>query len=399
MANLALLGLGKVGLPLAAHFAAIGHTVVGVDTNPKLIEMLHAGADPLPWEPGTSLADRRGIVFTTDLRLALDGVDAAVIIVPTPQMGDRLDDSVVEKAVREVWEHDREIRVCIASTLDPRSAWLLNNHRIAYTPVMIRLGHVREDLRNASLFLLGVYGGLDMAGWARGIWYPEGYSPTNLVHEVFANPTTIAVAKLAINATLSSRIAWANDVAERAQSFGADPDVVLKTIGLDPRIGPAFLRKGWGPSGPCLPRDMDVWCSVKGLGLAEIMLATHRVSNRQILDRVEGFVRGLAIANPKVLILGATYNPGAMDVTESLGLAVFRVAIARGWQPHLMDPALLLFGEGLLREIGERRSDHRYAQEYVAEWADAVILATPWPEFRALDFGKKPMLDLTWDQG
>jgi len=397
MANLAVLGIGKVGLPLACHFASIGHTIVGVDTNPKVIELLHAGGEPLPWEPGTSQADRLGIVFTTELRLALDGADAAVIIVPTPQMGDRLDDSVVEKAVREVWTHDRDLRICVASTLDPRSRWLLHNLRAVYTPVMIRLGHVREDLRDARLFLLGVYGGRDLVQWARDLWYPSGLPES--VHEVNSGPTTIAVAKLAINATLSSRIAWANDVAERARSFGADPAVVLETVGLDPRIGNAYLRAGWGPAGPCIPRDMDIWCSVKGLGLAEIMLATHRVSNRQILDRVEQFVRALAIGAPKVLILGATYNPGAMDVTESLGLAVFRVAIARGWQPHLMDPALLHFGESLLQEIGAMRSDHRYAQEYVTEWADAVILATHWPEFRALDFGSKPFLDLTWEQG
>ena len=210
---------------------------------------------------------------------------------------------------------------------------------------------------------------------------------------------SIPVETSVVASPLSSRIAWANDVAERAHSFGAAPVLVLKTIGLDPRIGPAYLRPGWGPAGPCIPRDMDVWCSVKGLGLAEVMLATHRVSNRQILGRVEAFVRGLGHANPKVLILGITYNPGALDVTDSLGLAIFRIAAARGWTPHLMDPALLHFGEILLREIGDRRSDHREAQKYVTDWADGVILATPWPEFRSLDFGTKPMLDLTWEQG
>ena len=360
--NVALLGVGKVGLPLAIHFAAIGHTVVGVDTNAQLIEMLQAGKNPLPWEP------------ETNLQVALDGADAAVVIVPTPQMGDRLDDSLVEKAIREVWEHDKDLRICIASTLDPRSAWILNNHRIAYTPVMIRLGHVREDLRTATLFLLGVYGGKDLAEWAREIWYPGGYSPKNIVfvHEVLSDPTTIAVAKLAINATLSSRIAWANDVAERARNFGADPSVVLKTVSLDPRIGPAYLRPGWGPAGPCIPRDMDVWCSVKGLGLAEVMLATHKVSNRQVLYRVEQFVRGLAIGAPKVLILGATYNPGAMDVTESLGMAILQLAKSRGWQPTVIDPALGHLDESLVK-VRTHLQVPLSAQEAVAG-ADAIIL-------------------------
>jgi UDP-glucose 6-dehydrogenase len=137
-----------------------------------------------------------------------------------------------------------------------------------------------------------------------------------------ADPCTVACAKMAINASLSSRIAWANDIFERAKAFGADPAMVLKMVAEDPRIGGGYLKAGFPPGGPCLPRDLDVWTSQQGNGLAESVLIAHRAARNRVIAHILEELSKKPVRS--VLVVGLTYKEGGLDWTNALGMEVLK---------------------------------------------------------------------------
>ena len=299
-----VVGLGKVGGPLAMYLQVLGHDVIGFDVNANQVQMLH-----------------REVRSTLDPHEAYSSADAAVLIVPTPEDGDRLS----SKYVREAGEEARALLpkgapILIASTLDPRDAnEVCGSIDAIYTPVFIRLGSVFEDLQNQKYLLVGAFDKARVADAVR-VWKWHSNHRTGMLWH--ADPCTVACAKMAINASLSSRIAWANDIAERAKAFGADPSLVLQMVAEDPRIGGGYLKAGYPPGGPCLPRDLDVWTSVQGNGIAEAVLIGHRAARNRVIAKI---LEDLA-AKPvrSILVVGLTYKEGGLDWTNALGMEILK---------------------------------------------------------------------------
>jgi UDPglucose 6-dehydrogenase len=299
-----VVGLGKVGGPLALYLESLGHKVYGLDVDQKKVSEF-SSKFPCTWDP----------------QYAYGRMDAAVLIVPTPEDGDRLS----SKYVREAGEEARALLpqgapIFIASTLDPRDAnELCGSIDAIYTPVFIRLGSVFEDLQNQKYLLVGSFEKQSM-GEALKLWsWHDGIRNGILWH---ADPCTVACAKMAINATLSSRIAWANDIAERAKAFGADPGMVLKMVAEDPRVGGGYLKAGFPPGGPCLPRDLDVWTSVPGNGLAEAVLIGHRAARNRVVANILDELSSKPVQS--IIVVGLTYKEGGLDWTNSLGMEMLK---------------------------------------------------------------------------
>lgn len=391
-------GLGKVGLPLLYHLHEnLVHSGIGFDTDERLVRKL-GKESVLPYEPNVGswdLTSSKTPLFTNVLHVAMRDRDAAFIIVPTPQKGDRLSGDLVRQAIGQVREVNAECLILVVSTLDPREASdIIKGPNIVYTPVFIRLGHVVEDLENQPFLLVGcddAYGENQAAGFWR--WNPSQ-------RPIFrADPVTIATAKLALNATLSMRVAWANDVAVRAKGFGADPEMVAKIIAADPRIGPSHNFPGWPPSGPCLPRDLDCFTSVLGLGIAEVAKIAHYQVHHRIVNQVCDDIADQAGEHPRVLILGATYNPDAQDWTGSLGLALQKACEKRGWEHLVYDPVPI-----------ETSFPFTTSEVETEQWAmggqKSVILCTSWEQcervFKSIKMasetfgGSHVFFDLTW---
>src|SRR3990167_4181133 len=131
-----VLGLGKVGLPLASYLGWRGHTVYGFDSNPETTKRLMAGENTLPWEPRIYL-DK--ISVCDSLERALEKSEIVYIIVPTPlEEGNRLSSEFVRKAREEV-ERRWSGPLIIGSTLDPRDAGdVCNVAHVVYNPPLIR---------------------------------------------------------------------------------------------------------------------------------------------------------------------------------------------------------------------------------------------------------------------
>lgn len=362
-------GVGKVGFFLAHYLQSLGHEVIGYDTDSWQVSRIEIEGNPYrDCERLPAQAASAGLRVTYKPHAAYSGAEAAVLIVPTPQVGDRLSSDRLRTAGDEARRlMPKAANLFIASTLDPRDAATLCRDLDAdYTPVLIRLGSVFDDLKRQDLRLIGRDDPSVPAVGAIALWNPPQAEKHPWI--IVSDPTTIACAKLAINATLSSRVAWANDVAVRARAFGADPAIVCKILGMDPRIGPAFLSPGFPPGGPCLPRDMDVWTSVQGQGMAEAVLVSHRITRQRILAQIMEELKSSPVKT--VLVIGLTYKEGGLDWTDALGIAVVKECAKQGYEVFGYDregtPA------GTLEKIGAKRIESGQPFQ-----ADAVVIGMP----------------------
>ena len=174
--RLCVIGLGKLGSPLAAVLASKGHSVVGLDRNPAFVAAINQGRAPVA-EPGLqALIDesRKRLRATASFAEAIAGSDASFVIVPTPSQGDgAFSNEYVLEAVREIGQalrgNDRYHVVSIVSTVMPgatggviRAALEEASGRevgmglgLCYNPEFIALGSVVRDLLNPDMVLLG----------------------------------------------------------------------------------------------------------------------------------------------------------------------------------------------------------------------------------------------------
>ena len=373
-----VLGLGKVGLPTACYFASIGHTVRGFDIDQQLMQELQGGINPMIWEPEIDLSS---VEFPTTLANAVSGADCVYIIVPTPVVSDRLSSSLIFRVLTDLDPVYRTGVKIIASTLDPRDAdTLCASSSIAYNPPLIRLGDVISDLRNATVGLVGCVSSHALES-VLNLWQWERTG----TKVITGSPKSIALAKLAINVSLSSRVAWANEIATVCHQYGGDVDVVLGAVRADPRIGSGYLNEGWPPSGPCLPRDMYIWTSLGDAPMASEALSCHVRERQKYIDKVVNEILSL-VPLPKVAILGITYNSGALDITHSHGIELAKALQAKGVKLKVYDPAQAMFSLNI-----PTASTMKEAMEE----ADIVVITTPWDEFNNIDSKGKFIMNLT----
>jgi len=339
MAKVTVCGVGKVGTGIVTFLRSLKHVVTAFDVDPARLK------DFIPSDT---------LRLTTDPKEAYADAEAAILIVPTPQQGDGLSaDYVIEAGEEARCLVARGTPIYIASTLDPRTAGeVCGRFDAELVPVFIRLGSVVQDLVSQPFLLVGTHNRTFRDDLVRHVW---GFRLEEERRVVVSDPTTIATAKLAINASLSMRIGWANDMAERARRFGADPKAVCRIVGLDPRIGPAYSNAGYIPGGPCLPRDLDVWSAIPGRGMAEAVLVSHRATRGRVVATILEELNKRPVRT--VLVVGLTYKEGGLDWTNALGMDAVRECAKAGYQVYAYDreatPAEMIAEAGGQRVEGD----------------------------------------------
>lgn len=342
--RIAVVGLGKLGLPLAAVLADAGFDVVGTDTYGTLRDDVRHGVVSTP-EPGVAdllTANRLEVVDTA--AEAAEVTDVAFVVVPTPSGdGHRFYAGHVAEACADLAEgfarRDRPGRptIVVVSTVMPGTCGDAIADAIAdaapdtpiglaYHPEFIALGSVVHDLRNPST----VYLGADDDAAADALWSVLRcvVKPGVPVHRL--SLIDAETAKLAVNVYLSVKIGYANEVAATARRLGADPTAVLDAVGADRRIGSAYLRHGAPPSGPCLPRDVRAWASHGSSRFADAAAGTSADVVAATVAACEGAVT--------VGVLGYAYKPGSSIPDESYGWTVAEALVARNYAVCVHDP-------------------------------------------------------------
>jgi UDPglucose 6-dehydrogenase len=414
--DVAVIGLGKLGSPLAAVLASRDNRVIGVDVNPALVEAINAGRAPVG-EPGLQeVIDQAGtrLSATSDFDTAIRGTDISFVIVPTPSGPDgAFTNRWVLDAVREIGQAlrtiDRYHVVSITSTVMPGSTGgpirvaleSASGRRVGetvgltYNPEFIALGSVVRDLLHPDMVLIGESDPL--AGDVLERVYRELLGPDTPIQRM--NWVNAEIAKISVNTFVTTKISYANMLAELCEKMpGADVHTVTEALGKDSRIGPKYLKGALGYAGPCFPRDNVAWAALaRSLGAgAEIALATDAVNRRQV-DRVVAFVRS---ARPppdaSVAVLGMAYKPGTPVIEESQGVMIAERLTEAGYRVLLSDPLALESTTAVLGEGVVAVSD---AASAIAH-ADIVVIAAAMPEYSLLqpqrfaqNEGRKTVID------
>jgi UDPglucose 6-dehydrogenase len=190
--------------------------------------------------------------------------------------------------------------------------------------------------------------------------------------------------KYASNAFLSTKISFINAIANICELAGADVSQVMKGMGLDPRIGPAFLAAGLGYGGSCFPKDTDSLVhTAASLGYDFAMLrAVVDVNRERAAHFVDVIAKALGPLDGRVIaVLGLAFKPNTDDLREAKSIEVIERLLERGATVRVYDPVAMSHAERTL-PAAVRYCESPYE---AASGADAVALVTEWNEFKFLN--------------
>jgi UDPglucose 6-dehydrogenase len=393
-----VLGLGKLGAPLAAVLASKGFDVIGVDRIPGRVAALRAGRAPVA-EPGLQdlLSRARGrIDATTSVKNAIATSEATFIVVPTPSGSDGSFSSAhVISAIHEIGAALRGKNayhlVVITSTVMPGSTdgpirraletssgrLVGGNLGLCYNPEFIALGSVIRDMLRPDFILIGESDA--RAGDLLASIYKRVCN--NRPHIQRMNLVNAEITKITVNSFVTAKISFANMVSGICDRVpDADASVVLKAVGCDARIGGKYLAPALGYGGPCFPRDNAAFARMaRSVGArAQIAEATDDINERQV-DRVVSLVSNLLLRGT-VGVLGLSYKSGTAVIEESQGVAIASRLAGEGYRVMAHDPQASDAAKAILgSKVGVM-----VKAETCVELADILVIATPWPSFKKI---------------
>jgi UDPglucose 6-dehydrogenase len=397
MAKICVIGTGYVGLVTGTCFADIGHQVTCLDIDQNRIDQLHQGIMPI-YEPGLEQVVAQNVNagrlhFTTDYYEALQGADFAFIAVGTPSDDDGdADMRYVKQAVLSIAEHlDHPIIIVNKSTVPVGTGdWVseiiqdMNGvntfpFSVVSNPEFLREGSAVSDFMNPDRVVLG---STDRSAAEKVASLYEALRSPIMITDL----RTAEMIKYASNAFLATRISFINEIANICESLSADVKEVARGMGMDQRIGPAFLDAGLGWGGSCFPKDVKALAHMAATHGAhpQLLQAVMNINQNQRLRAVEKLEKALGGLNGKTIgVLGLSFKPNTDDTRYSPALDIIRLLIDAGATVQGFDPQAMTASQAEIPDLQLCTNPYD-----VAKGADALLLATEWNEFKSLDFAK-----------
>ena len=384
--NIAVVGTGYVGLTTGTCLAHLGNDVTCIDVDAAKVERLTRAEIPI-FEPGLSELVAEGLSrgalrFTTDAVAAVAGRDVVLLCVPTPMSADGSADlTYVETAVDGIREHLAPGAILVNKSTAPvgtvRQIEAIvgrDDVRVVSNPEFLREGSAVRDFLNPERVVIGA----DDGEAANRIAYLHHRLAAPVV---LTDPESAELSKYAANSFLATKLTFVNEMAAVADAVGADIDDVLLVLGLDHRVGSAFLSPGPGWGGSCLPKDTNALLTVAAAaGHDTSFLQAVWDANQRQVDRVTAAVVEAAGEGGRVAALGLTFKAGTDDLRDSPAIDVLRRVVAAGLEVRAFDP-MVPSGSSVL--AGVEVSEDAYT---AAKGADVLVVLTEWPEFAELDF-------------
>jgi UDPglucose 6-dehydrogenase len=391
--DLAVVGVGYVGLVTGACFADLGNRVVALDIDGARIDGLKRGEMPI-YEPGLQeLVDRNvgadRLQFTTSYEEALRSAEFVFIAVGTPSGVDGEADLQHVRAVAESIARAMTHPLVIVnkSTVPVGTGdWVADILRstqprpipfaVVSCPEFLREGSAIADFMNPARTVLGSFDA-DAAEKVAQLHLPLR-API-----VITDLRTAEMIKYASNAFLATKVSFINEIANICEALGADIKEVATGMGYDPRIGRGFLDAGIGYGGSCFPKDvlaLAYMAAEKGRHpqLLQAVMDINADSRRRIVERTQelvGTLRGKTVG-----LLGLTFKPNTDDLREAPALEIARRLLSEGATVRAYDPVGMPRAGQLVPEM--RMAADAYD---LAQGCDAVIVCTEWNEFKNLD--------------
>lgn len=374
MTPISVVGLGKLGLCLAACYAERGFKVIGVDINNEVIDKVNSGK--APWfEPRLAelLAKHGGsnLQATNQHYRAINETDITIILTATPSNPDgSFSNCYIEDALKSLAESFKDKKTyhlfVISSTVMPGSIGgfinILEKHSgrtynehfgVAYDPDFVALGNVIKGFLEPDLVVIGQS-------------RPEvGDRIEALHHELCINKPAIhrmslisaEMAKVCLNAYITMKISFANTIGNLCEKIPhTDPDAITKAIGSDRRISPYYLQGGLSYGGTCFPRDVKAFTSMTQkyeVDTGAVLMKTVNAINRYQDKRLAEIVEGLAGKKSTVGILGLAFTDNTPVIVESPAIKLIKTLIDNEisvivYDPLAMDNTRALFENSVI---------------------------------------------------
>jgi len=406
--SIAVIGSGYVGTVVAACFGHVGHDVVAVEHDETRLALLEGGVPPYR-EPGLDQllkeVVRSGrLRFTGDLSEAMGRSEVVFVCVGTPlgsdgraEMGamsavaDGLagvlgkDHIVVTKSTVPVGT-GRWLRGQIQAALDRQGA--PQAFGIASNPEFLREGHAVQDFLHPDRIVIGSD---DPETLRRvvALYQPiiEQRFPDQADHRpppipvVTSDLATSEMTKYASNAFLATKISFINELSHLCDATGADVTAVAAGMGLDGRIGRRYLDAGLGWGGSCLGKDLSSLVTTAvdhdyHPALLEAAMMVNEGQRAMVVEKLEAHLE--TVMGSRICVLGLAFKAGTDDVRDSPGLDIAHRLERAGAAVSAYDP--------MVRTLAPGSSIALAVDPYLAaDGADAVVLATDWPELMGLD--------------
>ena len=402
--KLAFIGAGYVGLVSGTCLAEIGHTVVLVDKNESKIQTLKDGNIPI-FEPGLKELVAKNVKagrlsFTTSFGKAVKESDVIFIAVNTPPDDNgHADLRYVEAAAKEIGEVADSYKLIVnKSTVPVTTGGLVhdmlhkhNSHKVhfdvASNPEFLREGSAIDDFMKGDRVVIGI-----ASEHAKKIMQ-EIYEPLNQPI-FFTDIKSAELIKYSSNSFLAVKISFINAVAQVCEATGANIDDVAKGIGMDKRIGKAFLNAGIGYGGSCFPKDVSAYIAIaKKHGYDfDLLKDTEKINQEArhiFIKKIEKALNGKdtlrqAQGKKTIAMWGLAFKPNTDDMREAPSITIAEKLHASGVKIQAYDPEARATAKAVIGNKVEYMKDKYEA----LKGADALVIVTEWDEFKEADLEK-----------
>jgi UDPglucose 6-dehydrogenase len=396
--KISVIGTGYVGLVTGTCFAETGNHVICVDIDAAKVEKLRGGQITI-FEPGLEVLFKRNLKegrlhFTTSLAEAVEGSDVIFLALPTPPGEDGSADlSYVLGVAGEIGKILKDYRVIIdkstvpVGTADLVHAAVARNYSgdfdVVSNPEFLREGVAVDDFMKPDRVVIGCSS--DRARKMMSELYAPFVRQGNPI--LFMDERSAELTKYAANSFLATKISFMNEIAQLCERMGADVDMVRMGVGSDERIGKRFLFPGIGYGGSCFPKDVKALVhSADKVGydfkILKAVEDVNAIQKKTLMPRIRKAFPSLN--GVKFALWGLAFKPNTDDIREAPALELIDELTAAGAHIVSFDPEAM---PNVQRQIGDKVV-YASGQYEALEGADALIIATEWPEFRTPDFGK-----------
>ena len=407
-----VVGAGYVGLVTAACLSSTGNEVVCVDADQTRITMLKRGDIPI-YEPGLkeiveSSVTSGHLTFSDSIESGLRALrpepvtpTLIFIAVGTPQGEDGSADlRYVLAAAKEVGQfistptiviNKSTVPVGTAEMVKGQVAWELFQRKcfiefdVASNPEFLKEGAALEDFFNPDRIVIGAEAD-DTRQQLLILYRPYVKSDSQILSVGVKEAELI---KYASNAMLATRISFMNEIATICDRFGIDVESVRQGVGLDSRIGPAFLKAGCGYGGSCFPKDVQALVRIaQSVGVEPLVLngveSRNKKQKQYLFEKIVAQM-GKSLEGRTICVWGLAFKPDTDDMREASSIDLIQALCGVGAKVVAHDPVANDVAKKVFADLmrGGQLTIVDTPLE-AAENADCLVLVTEWKQYSSI---------------
>ncbi len=395
--KISVIGTGYVGLVTGTCFAETGNTVTCVDIDKEKIKKLQQGVITI-YEPGLEQLFERNIkqhrlTFTTNLEEGIKDAQIIFLALPTPPGEDGSADlKYILKVADDLGPLLKDYTVLVdkstvpVGTTEKVKAKIAARAKVDFdvvsNPEFLREGVAVEDFMKPDRVVIGTNS--PRARKVMEALYAPFVRQGNPI--IFMDDKSAELTKYAANSFLATKITFMNEIANLCELLGADVDSVRKGVGTDSRIGKRFLFPGIGYGGSCFPKDVQALAKSSAdakydFRILKAVMDVNSSQKTKLIPRIKDYFKG-NLKGKTIAIWGLAFKPHTDDIREAPALYNIEALLKEGAKLKVHDPEGM---ENVKRTIGDK-VEYCETPYDAAQDADAIFIATEWPEFRTPDF-------------